>query len=187
MPFRRNERIRVPEVRVVDENGRQLGIMPTRQALQIARERGLDLIEVAPNASPPVCRIVDYGKFLYQLHKREKEARKHQKGLKEIRLRPQTDKHDLQFKAKNAAEVLQEGYKVRLCMMLRGYEMVHIDMAYSKLDEFISMLSHVAQVEGEPKLQGRQIFVTLSPKREVLKARQSEQKRKEERPVSKSD
>ncbi|MCS7253489.1 MAG: translation initiation factor IF-3 [Armatimonadetes bacterium] len=173
LPFRCNERIRVPQVRVIDENGQQLGIMPTRQALQIAREKGLDLIEVAPNASPPVCRIVDYGKFLYQLRKREKEARKHQKGLKEIRIRPQTDKHDLEFKARNATEALQEGHKVRLCMILRGREMAHMDMAYSKLNEIMGMLSHIAQVEGEPKLQGSQIVVMLAPKREALKARHS--------------
>ncbi len=162
-------------MRVIDENGQQLGVMPTRQALQIAREKGLDLIEVAPNASPPVCRIVDYGKFLYQLQKREKEARKHQKGLKEIRVRPQTDKHDLEFKVRNAIEALQEGHKVRLCMILRGREMAHMDMAYSKLNEIVTMLSHVAHAEGEPKLQGSQITITLAPKRDVLKARQSGQ------------
>lgn len=162
-------------MRVIDENGQQLGIMPTRQALQIARERGLDLIEVAPNASPPVCRIADYGKFLYQLQKREKEARKHQKGMKEVRVRPQTDKHDLEFKVRNAIEALQDGHKVRLCMILRGREMAHMDMAYSKLNEIVGMLSQVAHTEGEPKLQGSQIVVTLAPKREALKARQSRQ------------
>ncbi|MFA4015532.1 MAG: hypothetical protein RUDDFDWM_000619 [Candidatus Fervidibacterota bacterium] len=162
-------------MRVIDEDGKQLGIMPTKQALQIAREKGLDLIEVAPHASPPVCRIIDYGKFLYQLRKREKEARKHQKGLKEIRLRPLTDKHDLEFKARNAAEALQEGHKVRICMILRGREMAHMEMAYNKLNELFEKLSHVAQVEAEPKLQGSQIIATLTPRRDALKVRQDKQ------------
>ena len=110
---------------------------------------------------------MDYGKFLYQMKKREKEARKHQKAVKELRLRPQTDKHDLEFKTRNAAEFLHDGHKVRVFMILRGREMAHMDVARAKMEEIIEMLSDVAHVESPPKLQGHQLVMVLAPKREV--------------------
>jgi translation initiation factor IF-3 len=117
--LRVNEQIRIPKVLVIDENGQKLGVMDTRDAIRLARSKGLDLIEVAPQARPPVCRIMDYGKFKYQQRKREKEARKHHKELKEIRLTPQIGEHDLMHRIRNAEEFLREGHRVRVFMQVR--------------------------------------------------------------------
>src|SRR5215471_15961521 len=122
-----NERIRAREIRVVDDEGKQLGIMPPYEALKIARERGLDLVEVSPTANPPVCRIINYGKYLYQLNKRQHEARKHQRSveLKEVKFRPQTSEHDFQTKRNHIIGFLKSGSKVKATIMFRGREMAH--------------------------------------------------------------
>ncbi|MGQ9555092.1 MAG: translation initiation factor IF-3 [Anaerolineae bacterium] len=163
--YRVNEQIRVPEVRVIDQDGKQLGVMPTRQAMALAIERGMDLIEVAPNAEPPVCRIVDYGKFAYQRARREREARKAQKTIevKEIRLRPKTGEHDLGYKMKDARRFLERGDKVRLRVIFRGREVSHMDIAREMLIRLASELQEVAMVEQPPAVDGRTLSVVLAP------------------------
>jgi len=152
-------------VRVIDENGEQLGIMPPHQALALAQERGLDLVEVAPQANPPVCRIMDYGKFRYEQSKREREARKKQKVLtvKEVRLTPKIDMHDLQVKMRSAERFLRDGDKVKFTVRFRGREVVHADLARQKLDELAEALRGLCTVELPPKMEGRQMVMILAP------------------------
>ncbi len=162
-----NEQIRIPKVLVIDENGQKLGVMDTRDAIRLARSKGLDLIEVAPHARPPVCRIMDYGKFKYQQRKKEKEARKHQKELKEIRLTPQMSEHDLLYRLKNAEEFLREGHRVRVFMQIVGRWAAHMDLGEAKLREFAERLSHVAVVESPLSHQGKMISLTLAPRKDA--------------------
>ncbi|MFA0754011.1 MAG: hypothetical protein IMHGJWDQ_001794 [Candidatus Fervidibacter sp.] len=165
--LRVNEQIRVPKVLVIDENGQKLGVMETRDALRLARSKGLDLIEVAPHARPPVCRIMDYGKFKYQQQKREREARKHHKEMKEIRLSPQMSEHDLRYRIKNAEEFLMEGHRVRIFMQPRGRWVAHLDLGEAKLQEFVNHLSHVAVVEMPITHQGNMLVVVLAPRKDA--------------------
>ncbi|MFS8524433.1 MAG: translation initiation factor IF-3 [Limnochordales bacterium] len=160
-----NHQIRVREVRVIDENGEQLGILPTHEALAMAQERDLDLVEVAPNARPPVCRLMDYGKFRYEQSKREREARKRQKvlTLKEVRMSPKIDSHDLQIKMRNAERFLKDGDKVKITVRFRGREIVHADIARQKLTEMAEELKDISVVERPPKLEGRQMIMILAP------------------------
>ena len=155
------------EVRLIGEEGNQLGIVPTRQALDIARERGLDLVEVAPNAIPPVCRLMDYGKYRYEQSRRDRESRKHQKviELKEVRLKPKIDDHDLQTKSRQAMRFLEEGDKVKLTVMFRGREMAHPDIGRDLLQQVADQVSGVALVEQAPHLEGRNMTMVLSPKK----------------------
>lgn len=162
-----NEQIRIPRVLVIDENGQKLGVMDTRDAIRLARSKGLDLIEVAPHARPPVCRIMDYGKFKYQQRKKEKEARRHHKELKEIRLTPQMSEHDLLYRVKNAEEFLREGHRVRVFMQIWGRWAAHTDLGEAKLQEFVNHLSHVATVETPLSRQERLISVVLAPKKDA--------------------
>jgi len=162
-----NEQIRIPRVLVIDENGQKLGVMDTRDAIRLARSKGLDLIEVAPHARPPVCRIMDYGKFKYQQRKKEKEARKHQKEMKEIRLTPQMSEHDLLYRVKSAEEFLREGHRVRVFMQIWGRWAAHTDLGEAKLQEFVKHLSHVATVETPLTHQGKLIAIVLAPKKEA--------------------
>jgi translation initiation factor IF-3 len=162
-----NEQIRIPKVLVIDENGQKLGVMDTRDAIRLARSKGLDLIEVAPHARPPVCRIMDYGKFKYQQRKKEKEARKHQKELKEIRLTPQMSEHDLLYRLKNAEEFLREGHRVRVFMQIVGRWAVHADLGEAKLQEFVDRLSHVATIESPLSHQGKIISISLAPRKDI--------------------
>jgi translation initiation factor IF-3 len=162
-----NEQIRIPKVLVIDENGQKLGVMDTRDAIRLARSKGLDLIEVAPHARPPVCRIMDYGKFKYQQRKKEKEARKHQKELKEIRLTPQMSEHDLLYRLKNAEEFLREGHRVRVFMQIVGRWAVHADLGEAKLQEFVNHLSHVATIETPLSHQGKVIAIVLAPRKDI--------------------
>lgn len=162
-----NEQIRIPRVLVIDENGQKLGVMDTRDAIRLARSKGLDLIEVAPHARPPVCRIMDYGKFKYQQRKKEKEARKHQKEMKEIRLTPQMSEHDLLYRVKSAEEFLREGHRVRVFMQIWGRWAAHTDLGEVKLQEFVKHLSHVATVETPLTHQGKLIAIVLAPKKEA--------------------
>ncbi len=141
--------------------------MDTRDAIRLARSKGLDLIEVAPQARPPVCRIMDYGKFKYQQQKRAKEARKHQKEMKEIRLSPQISEHDLLYRIKNAEEFLGEGHKVRLFMQATGRWLSHMDLGEAKLWDFINRLSHIATVETPPTYQGKILVAVLAPRKDA--------------------
>ena len=161
-----NERIRAREVRLIDENGAQLGILPTLQALQLARQRDMDLIEVAPNAQPPVCRIMDFGKHKYQTQKREREAHKkaHTSELRLIRLKPQIDKHDLEIKVKKLREMLAEGDKVRIQLRFRGREMSRPQLGAQLLNGLAERVSDVALVEGQARLEGRLMNLLLTPK-----------------------
>jgi len=170
-----NERIRIREVRLIDEEGQQLGIVPTFQALQTARERGLDLVEVAPNAMPPVCRIMDWGKERYEQSRKERESRRNSKAItiKEIRLRPKTDDHDLDTKTRKAKEFLQEGDKVKLTVLFRGREMAHPDIGRGLLDQLAEQLRPHGSVESPPRMEGRTMTMFMNP----LKAKQSQREK----------
>lgn len=163
--LRVNQQIRVREVRVIDEEGQQLGIFPTYEALRLASEKGLDLVEVAPNAIPPVCRFLDYGKFQYERQKKEREARKAQKiiEIKEIRLRPRTGEHDIDTKVRHALSFLDEGSKVKVTVRFRGREITHPEIAREQLEEFVTKIGGAAIIEAQPSMEGRNLFMLLSP------------------------
>ncbi len=160
-----NERIRVPQVRLIDEKGGQVGIVNTQEALQMARDRGLDLMEVSPNANPPVCKICDYGKFKYEKKKQEHKAKKKQTVIKvkEIQLRPQTEKHDLDYKFKNVREFLEEGDKAKITIMFRGREITYVDQGFKIMRELIELVKDVGSVEAPPKLEGKKLIMVLAP------------------------
>lgn len=157
-------------MRLIDEEGQQLGIIPTFQALQIARERGLDLVEVAPNAMPPVCRIMDWGKERYEQSRKERESRRNSKAItiKEIRLRPKTDDHDLDTKTRRAKEFLGEGDKVKLTVLFRGRENVHPEVGRALLDKMLDQLGPHAIIESVPRLEGRNMTAMLAPKKQPV-------------------
>ncbi len=159
-----NERIRVREIRVIDDTGQQLGIMPPPQALAIAKQKGLDLVEISPTAVPPVCRIMDFGKYQYQEQKRAREARKHQKVIevKEIKFRPKVDEHDYQFKKKHIERFLEEGDKVKATIFFRGREMAHPEIGRRILERLVQELSEVAVPESMPRMEGNQMHTILS-------------------------
>ena len=162
-----NEQIRDREVRLIGENGEQLGIMSAREAYKIAQEAGLDLVKVAPGAKPPVCKIVDYGKYRYEMARREKEARRNQKiiEIKEVRLSPNIDTNDLNTKRNNARKFLEKGNKVKISLRFRGREMAHMSATKHVLDEFAEALSDIAVVEKPAKLEGRSLSMILAAKR----------------------
>jgi translation initiation factor IF-3 len=162
-----NERIRAREIRVIDEEGKQLGVMPPYEALKLARERGLDLVEVSATANPPVCRIINYGKYLYQLSKRQHEARKHQRssGLKEVKFSPRTGEHDIEVKRNQMLRFLQEGSKVKATVEFRGREMAHRDLGWKLLERLIKDIGETGQVETRPKQEGRNLSAILAPKK----------------------
>lgn len=174
--YRINGQIHVREVRVVSDGGAE--VMPTRKAQDLARQQGLDLVEISPNAQPPVCRIIDYSKFLYQQKKRQKEMKQKQVKVevKEIRFGPQTDDHDYQFKLKHAREFLEEGNKVRAYVFFRGRSILFKDQGEVLLLRFANDLEEVAKVEQMPKLEGKKMFLFLAPKKAGV-AKQSQQKR----------
>jgi translation initiation factor IF-3 len=159
--------IRVREVRVVDDEGQQLGILPIQEALRLAYERNLDLVEVAPNAVPPVCRLLDFGKFQYERQKKEREARKAQKviEIKEIRLRPRTGEHDIAVKIRQTLSFLEEGAKVKVAVRFRGREITHPEIAREQLDMFAERVADAAVIEVQPSMEGRNLFMLLSPKK----------------------
>jgi translation initiation factor IF-3 len=161
-----NERIRVREIRVIDETGQQLGIMPPPQALAIARQKGLDLVEISPTAVPPVCRIMDFGKYQYQEQKRAREAKKHQHVIevKEIKFRPKVDEHDYQFKKKHIERFLAEGDKVKATVFFRGREMAHPEIGRRILERLIGELTDVAIAESMPRQEGNQMHTILTQK-----------------------
>ncbi|WP_078715655.1 translation initiation factor IF-3 [Paucidesulfovibrio gracilis] len=162
---RRNERIRIPKVRVVDEDGNQLGILPTHEALSLARERGLDLVEVAASADPPVCRIMDYGRFKYQQQKRQQEAKKKQTviQIKEVKFRPKTDEHDYQTKLRNIVKFLEKGDRCKVTVFFRGREIVHKDRGLMVLERVIEDTKEISKVEQTPSAEGRTMTMLLSP------------------------
>lgn len=174
--YRVNGQIHVREVRVVTDGGSE--VMPTRKALDLARQQELDLVEISPNAQPPVCRIIDYSKFLYQQKKRQKEMKQKQVKVevKEIRFGPQTDDHDYQFKLKHAQEFLQEGNKVRAYVFFRGRSILFKEQGEVLLLRFANDLEEWAKVEQMPKLEGKKMFLFLAPKKAGV-AKQSQQKR----------
>jgi len=159
-----NEQIRVREIRLIGEEGEQLGVMPTLEAMRAARERGLDLVEVAPTAVPPVCRMLDYGRYKYEQEKREREARKNQKTvlMKEVRLRPKTDEHDVEFKSKQIERFVEEGDKVKVTLRFRGREMVHPNLGRQLLETVAERVKNVAAVERMPLMEGNTMTMILT-------------------------
>jgi translation initiation factor IF-3 len=166
-PVRINDRIRVPEVRVVGEEGEQLGVMDVRDAIRAAREKGLDLVEVAPNADPPVCKIIDFGKYQYEAKKKANEAKKKQLTItvKEVKFRPGTDDHDYDYRMKHAREWLSGGDKVKATIWFRGREMTHRELGARILAKLEQDLADVGEVEARPRMEGNQMFIILGPKR----------------------
>lgn len=160
-----NSEIRAPKVRVVTEDGQQLGILSVREAIDKAEQMGKDLVEIAPNATPPVCKIIDFGKFRYQLTKKEKESKKaqHQVKVKEIKLRPNIDVHDLNTKISHAKDFLQKGNKVRIICMFRGRQMLHIELGDKLMESIVLQLKDVASVEVPSKLLGKNMTLVLAP------------------------
>ena len=160
-----NEEIRDKEVRLIDDNGEQLGIVPIQQAQDIAVEKGMDLVKIAPQAKPPVCKIMDYGKFRFEQAKREKEARKNQRvvEIKEIRLTPNIDVGDLNTKVKNACRFLKDGDKVKVSVRFRGREVTHASLGQDLLHRFAELCADCSTVEKQPKLEGRQMLMFLAP------------------------
>jgi len=165
--FRVNERIRAPRVRLVDADGKQVGIVSRDEALAMAREQGLDLVEVAPQADPPVCRIMDYGQFLYQQAKKLKEARKKQTTVevKEIKVRPKTDVHDLETKIRHIKRFLGDRNKVKIRVFFRGREITKPELGREVLKKILEAVEDEAQVEMQPRMEGRQMIMILAPKK----------------------
>ncbi len=162
--MRLNERIRIPQVRVINQHQEQLGVISTHEALSLAKEAGLDLVEVSPQENPPVCRIMDYGKHLYEKKKRQKmAAAAHTVQLKEIRLRPKTDPHDRSIKLKHARDFLDEGHKVQFTMLFKGRERFHRDFATEAFTAIITELGEAAKIERAPAMDGRRMTMIVSP------------------------
>jgi translation initiation factor IF-3 len=162
---RTNYSIRAPQLRVIDADGKQLGILPRREALRLADERELDLVEVAPNADPPVAKLMDYGKYQYERAKREREARKARKEVevKEVRLRPKTDEHDINFKVRQARSFLESGAKVKIRMRFRGREIYNQDVARQQFERFVSELEDIGTIEQRPRFEGRTMLMIVAP------------------------
>ena len=161
-----NEEIRDRELRIIDSNGDQMGIMTSRQAMELANERQLDLVKIAPQAKPPVCRIMDYGKFKFENSKKEKEAKKNQKIilLKEIRFTPNIEEHDLHVKAKNALKFLEDGDKIKVTIRFRGREVDHASFGNQALNKFIEIIKDSCVVEKPARLEGKNMSMTIAPK-----------------------
>jgi translation initiation factor IF-3 len=158
--------IKAPEVRVIDGDGKQVGILPLKEAMKLAEERGLDLVEVAPNSQPPVCRIMNYGKYKYQQNKRIQEARKHQTVIhvKEVKVRPRTEEHDFQFKLRHVKRFLGEGNRVKISILFRGREIAHPEFGKEMLNRFVEGLKDLTVIEQAPRLEGRNMVMILAPK-----------------------
>ena len=160
-----NERIRSPQVQVISSDGKNLGTLNTNEAIQIAKQEGLDLIEISPNANPPVCKIIDIGKYKYDLQKKANKAKKKQRimNLKEIKLRPVTEIHDYNFKIKNAQKFLTKGDKVKFTVQFRGREMQHTNLGYELMKRITNDTASLGKIEVKPKFEGRQIIMIIQP------------------------
>jgi translation initiation factor IF-3 len=164
--IRVNERIRgVTQVRLIDETGKMLGVFMVQDALRMAKDRGYDLLEISPTASPPVCKIADYGKFLYEKKKKEHEAKKKQAvvSIKEVQLRPQTEEHDLEYKFKHVHRFLEDGDKAKITVMFRGREIAYVDQGRKVLERLIESVKDVGAAESPPKLEGKRLTVVIAP------------------------
>ena len=176
---RSNEQIRVPQVRLIGPDGQQIGVVAIKDALQQALDAELDLVEVAPTAKPPVCRIIDLGKYIYSLNKKEKASKKKQKvvSVKEIKISPKIEEHDYQTKLRNGRNFIERGDKVKLSMMFRGREITHMDLGRKILDRYKKEISDIAEIERDGRLEGNLIHIYFSPmtaaKRNALKKAQS--------------
>ena len=177
-----NERIKVPQVRLVDESGNMIGVVETRSALEQARDRGYDLVMVSPGSVPPVCRIMDYGKYKYEQSKKAKKAKKkqHVMHLKEIKLRPRIEEHDYRFKMNHARRFLEHYNKVKFSLIFRGREITHADIGLNLLNRVAEDLSDIAMVEAGPKKEGRTIMMVVCPKPGIRKATEEPKKEREE-------
>ncbi len=177
-----NERIRAREIRVIDDDGEQLGVMTPEQAMERAAEKGLDVVEVAPNSVPPVCRIMDYGRYKYEQKKKRAsgKTKAHAATLKEVKVRPRTDLHDLDFKLRNARRFLMDGDKVKVTLTFRGREIVHKDRGRAQLDRIKEMLADVAAVENPPRMDGRFMSMILVPNREAIAQMRREDEKREQ-------
>jgi len=164
--IRVNERIRVPQVRVIGDDGEQVGVLPIREALALAQSKSLDLVEVSPTARPPVCRVMDFGKFKYEQNRRARKAKKkqHQTQLKEIKMRPKIEEHDYGFKLNHARDFLNERDKVKFTITFRGREMAHMDIGHRLMKKVIEALTDIALVESPPRTEGRSLTAVLMPK-----------------------
>ncbi len=179
--FKMNFEINAPEVRVIDDEGEMLGVMSPKEAVAMAQARGLDLIEVAPNAKPPTCKIMDYGKYKYEQKKKAQVSKKNQVTIdvKEIQLRPRTEEHDLETKLRHAKRFLENGDKVKFNLRFRGREMVHQDLGKSLMDKVVEQLKGIGIVETPPKMEGRQFFCLIQPDPAYLKEVQKKKKQAE--------
>ena len=164
---RMNEKIKVPLIRLIDENGAQVGVVTVEEGRSRAQGVSLDLVEVSPEAKPPVCRIMDYGKFLFEQQKKDRQSKSHshRSETKEVRLRPGTGEGDLEIKAKHAREFLEEGYKVGLQLQFRGRELSHKELGMQMIHRFTKMLDDIAKVEQEPKMEGKRMTALLAPRK----------------------
>jgi len=172
-------------VRLIDEDGKQLGIVNTQEALAMAESRGVDLVEVAPNADPPVCRLMDYGKYLYDQNKRDREARKKQKvvDVKEVRLQPNTDSHDIEVKSNQARRFLKEGDKVKFTIRFRGRQFAHQDIGTRMLEDIAERLRDVAMVEVQPQSEGRRLIMVVAPQSATKPRSATSETKASEQPV----
>jgi translation initiation factor IF-3 len=173
-----NDRIRVPQVRLVDESGQMLGVMSTRDALEKAMERGYDLVMVSPNANPPVCRIMDYGKYKYEQSKKARKAKKkqHVVHVKEVKMRPGIEQHDYEFKMNHARRFLEHNDKVKFSLIFRGREVTHLDIGQRVMERVAKDLEEIANVEVKPKREGHALIMIVSPKPGFVKKQESEAK-----------
>jgi translation initiation factor IF-3 len=171
---------------VIDAAGEQLGVMPTHEAVRMARDQGLDLVEVSPTSRPPVCRVMDFGKYKYELSKKQKQSKKkqHTFQIKEVKFRPKTEEHDYQFKKKHAEEFLEKHYKVKFTLMFRGRELDHKEMGYKILDRLTKDLVHVGQVDRQPEFEGRLMIMYMSPLPSKIQPKAKPQASSEEKEVS---
>jgi translation initiation factor IF-3 len=174
--LRVNERIRISPIRVVDESGEMLGVMSADEGRAIARERGLDLVEVAPNSRPPVCRVMDFGKFKYEQNKKDRKAksRQHQQQLKEVKFRPKIEKHDFEVKVRNARKFLAENHKVKVTMNFRGREVTHAELGRVILQKVAEQLDDIAQVETLPRMEGRHMLMLMAPRPGAVKKKKED-------------
>jgi len=169
--LRTNDQIRVREVRLIDDSGEQKGVIPTAEALHMARELGLDLVEIAPQSNPPVCKILDYGKFKFEQEKKVKDNRKHQKivKIKEVRMQPKIDDHDLDFKSKHVRTFLLEGNKVKVTIRFRGRELAHTEIGEEVLKSVLTRIEGLYAMESPPRMEGRFMSMMLIPKAPAVK------------------